>query len=37
MSIFEGEDSKTVRSLAWTMGGFGALTVFLIVLAHILT
>lgn len=37
MSSFEDEDSRTIRSLALTMGGFGALTVFLIVLAMVLT
>ncbi len=33
MSIFDNEDNQTIRSLGWTMVGFVALTVFLIVLA----
>jgi hypothetical protein len=30
-------DRKTIRSLAWTMAGFGVLTVILIVAALIIT
>jgi hypothetical protein len=37
MSVFNEDDSKTVRSLMLTFGGFIALTVFLAVLAVYLT
>ncbi len=33
MSTFNEEDNQTIRTLGWTMVGFVALTVFLIVLA----
>tara|TARA_R110002072_G_scaffold20841_4_gene75185 strand:- start:4091 stop:4204 length:114 start_codon:yes stop_codon:yes gene_type:complete len=37
MSVFNEEDSQTVRSLAMTFGGFIGLTVVLIVLAIVIT
>ena len=33
MSTFNDDDSSTIRSLGYTMGGFVALTVILIVFA----
>lgn len=37
MAVFNEDDSQTVRSLALTMAGFSALTVFLIILAVLIT
>ncbi len=37
MSVFDDEDSQTVRSLMMTFGGFIGLTVFLILLAIFIT
>lgn len=37
MSVFDEEDSQTVRSLAMTFAGFITLTVALIVLAIFIT
>ncbi len=37
MSVFNNEDQAIVRSLGYTMAGFAGLTVFLIVLAVIIT
>lgn len=37
MSVFNDQDSDTIRSLALTFGGFLLLTVFLIVLAYFIT
>ena len=37
MSVFNDEDRHTIKSLALTFGGFGALTVFLIVFAWFVT
>lgn len=37
MAVFDNEDQATVRSLGYTMAGFAGLTVFLIVLAVIVT
>lgn len=37
MSVFEEEDNQTIKNLAITGGAFFALTVFLIVLAGLLT
>ena len=37
MSVFNDEDSHTIRSLGLTFGGFLALTVFLIILAYFMT
>jgi hypothetical protein len=34
MSIFDSEDSRTVKSLALTFGGFTALTILLMVIAY---
>jgi hypothetical protein len=33
MAVFNDDDSQTLRSLALTMAGFSALTIFLIILA----
>lgn len=37
MSVFSQEDNKTIKNLGYTAAGFAALTVFLIVLAAIIT
>ena len=37
MSVFNQEDTQTVKHLGYTGAGFAALTVFLIVLALIVT
>lgn len=37
MSVFEEEDSKTIKSLGWTGVAFVALTVALVVLAILVT
>ncbi|MFT4677883.1 MAG: hypothetical protein ACJAX5_001553 [Patiriisocius sp.] len=37
MSVFDDEDSQTVRSLGMTFVGFSALTIVLIVLAIAIT
>jgi len=37
MSVFDEDDSQTVRSLAMTFVGFSVLTVALIILATVIT
>ncbi len=37
MSVFNEEDSKTVKIIGWTGAGFGALTVALIIIALLVT